>query len=126
MDENQSVDQGATPAGSGGTDMGLVTYICFAVGFVTGGLGSIVGVVLAYLQRDDAAGTWQESHYTWLIRTFWIGFLGGIISIVLTFVIIGIFTSIALLVWFIVRIVKGWMAYDKKQPIANPESWMFG
>ena len=35
---------------SGGTDMGLITYICYAVGILFGPL-TIVGVVIAYLNR---------------------------------------------------------------------------
>lgn len=110
---------------SGGTDMGLIIYICYAAAIIFGPL-AIVGVVIAYLKRGEVAGTWQESHYTWLIRTFWIMLVVGIISFVLAFVVIGILLGIALLVWYIVRIVKGWMAYDKKQPIVDPESWLFG
>jgi uncharacterized membrane protein len=34
---------------------------------------SIVGVVIAYMKRGDAAGTIYESHMTYAIRTFWIG-----------------------------------------------------
>ena len=28
-------------------------------------------VIVCYVKRDDAAGTWVASHFTWLIRTFW-------------------------------------------------------
>jgi uncharacterized membrane protein len=36
--------------------------------------------VVAYLKRDDAAGTWLESHYRWQIRTFWWLLLWGVIG----------------------------------------------
>ena len=116
------------PAASatGNTDMGLVAYIAFAVGFVTGGLGSIVAVVIAYTQRADAEGTWQESHYTWLIRTFWIGLAAGFVSFILIFVIIGGFLMLAVIVWMLVRLVRGWILYDKKQPIPDPDNLLYG
>ena len=41
---------------------------------------------MAYINRGQAAGTWAESHYTYQIRTFWIGLLYSCISILLMFV----------------------------------------
>jgi uncharacterized membrane protein len=62
--------------------------------------------VLAYLNRGKSA-PWLESHYTWAIRTFWIGLLGSFISFMLLmiFVVIGMFTMHSGgAIWFIVRI----------------------
>lgn len=50
----------------------LVIYILYLAGLVIGITG-IVGIVLAYINRGKAGG-FVESHYTFLIRTFWIGF----------------------------------------------------
>ena len=47
-----------------------VTYGLFAFGLIAF-WPAVVGVLLAYIRRDDAAGTFLESHYRWLIRTFW-------------------------------------------------------
>ena len=53
------------------------------IGVVTGGsiLGaflfgwpSIVAVILNYVMRSDAKGTYVESHFSWQIRTFWYAF----------------------------------------------------
>jgi uncharacterized membrane protein len=121
MSDNQNAPQAASS-----TDMGLVMYICFAIGFVTGGLGSIVGVVIAYMQREQDAGTWRESHDTWMIRTFWIGLAAGFVGIILSFLLIGFLILPLVAIWMIIRLVKGWMAYDKKQPIAKPDDLLFG
>src|SRR3989344_7847088 len=34
-----------------------------------------IAVMLNYIKRDDARGTWLESHFRWQIRTFWFGLL---------------------------------------------------
>lgn len=109
-----------------GTDLLLLSYIAYLVGAVTGGAGSLVGLIVAYLQRAEVAGTWRESHYTWLIRTFWIGLLFIVIGAITTWIAIGFLILLATFVWYIVRLVKGWMAYSKEQPIADPENWFFG
>ena len=104
-----------------GPQNALVIYILYLVGFVIG-ITAIVGIVMAYLNRGKAGG-FVESHYTWQIRTFWIAILGFFISTILLFVGIGFLLGIAVAVWIIVRVVKGLMALQKNEPIANPQSW---
>jgi uncharacterized membrane protein len=52
--------------------MAIICYALFIATF-TNGLTAIIGVVLAYIKRADARGTIWESHFTNLIRVFWIG-----------------------------------------------------
>src|SRR5947208_10473201 len=74
------------------------------------GLVGIAGLIVAYVKRDDARGTWVASHLTWLIRTFWYSFLwgvvGAIVLVVLGIILIGI--PIALLIWAVASI---WVIY---------------
>ena len=56
----------------------LVTGIVGAatiVGAFLTGWPSIIAVVLNYVKRGEARGTWLESHFRWQIRTFWYGLL---------------------------------------------------
>lgn len=120
-----------TPASQGpdavrGTDLLLLSYIAYLLGAITGGAGSLVGLIVAYMQRDEVAGTWRESHYNWLIRTFWIGLLFVVIGGITTWILIGFLILFATFIWYIVRLVKGWMAYSKEEPIADPDNWFFG
>ena len=82
-----------------------VIYILYLASLVVG-VTMIVGVVLAYINRGKTGG-FVESHYTFLIRTFWIGLLYGLISVVLFFVFIGVLLMFVVLVWFIARCVLG-------------------
>ena len=83
--------------------------------FLTG-WPSIIAVILNYVKRSEARGTWLESHFRWQIRTFWFGLLW--ISLCLFFIIatLGLGLLIAWLpigivsLWFIYRIARGWMA----------------
>ena len=97
-------------------------YILYLVGFVVG-ITAIVGLVMAYMNRGRAGG-WIETHYTWAIRTFWIGLLGAIVSAILTIVAIGVVLMFALAIWVIVRVVIGLQAVSRGEPIKNPQSWM--
>lgn len=81
------------------------------------GWPSIIGVVLSYIYRGDARGTWLESHFNWQIRTFWFAALWAafvaVVSAVLAIVLIGIATWVigmfVLGVWATVRIARGWL-----------------
>ncbi len=99
-----------------------VIYILYLASFVIGITG-LVGIVLAYLNRGKSA-PWLESHYTWAIRTFWIGLLGSFISFVLFFVAIGMLTIVLVAIWIIVRTVIGLQKLGRNEPIDNPQSWL--
>ncbi len=64
------------------------------------GLAAIVGVIIAYVKRGDAQGTWVASHFTWLIRTFWWSLLWDLIGVLmlvtLGLILIGIPIAVAL------------------------------
>jgi uncharacterized membrane protein len=93
------------------------------IGAFLTGWPSIIAVILNYVKRSDVRGTWLESHFRWQIRTFWFGLLW--IAMCLFFVVItfGIGIIIAWLpmaivsVWFIYRIVRGWMALNANRPM---------
>jgi uncharacterized membrane protein len=89
------------------------------------GLVGIAGLIVAYVKRGDARGTWVASHFTWLIRTFWYSFLwgvvGGIVLLVLGIILIGI--PIALLIWavasiwVIYRVIRGYLVFKESRPM---------
>jgi len=78
----------------------------------------IVGVVIDYIKRDDARGTWLESHFTWQIRTFWWSLLWAIIGGILLLVLIGWLVLAATAIWIIYRIVKGWLRLTERREIS--------
>jgi uncharacterized membrane protein len=98
-------------------------YILYLVGLLVP-VVPIIGVVLAYLYRKDMTG-WLESHNTFQIRTFWIALLFGVVALLLTFVIIGWLLYVGVVVWLIIRCVKGLQAVGRKEPVADPYTWMF-
>jgi uncharacterized membrane protein len=105
-----------------------VTSAATVVGAFVFSLPSIVAVILSYLKRGEAASTFLESHYRWLIRTFWFAVLWGAIAVVLTLVllltIVGILIAwLPVLVvgaWLIYRVTRGWLALkDGKELVSG-------
>jgi uncharacterized membrane protein len=99
-----------------------VIYILYLSSFVIGITG-IVGIVLAHLNRGKSEA-WLESHYTWAIRTFWLGLLGAIVSMVLMMVMIGMLLMPLVALWIIVRTIVGLQKLSRNEPIADPQSWL--
>ena len=89
------------------------------------GIIGIAGLIVAYVKRDEAQGTWVASHLRWLIRTFWFSFLWGVVGwvvlLVLGLILIGI--PIALLIWavasiwVIYRVIRGYLLFKDSKPI---------
>jgi uncharacterized membrane protein len=98
-----------------------VTSAAFIVTAFVFGVPSIVAVVLNYVKRDEARGTFLESHFRWQIRTFWFTLLWCAIGGVLFATIVGVILAIPLFVvvgvWVIYRVVRGWLALKDNKPI---------
>jgi len=110
------------PTQPGGFDLNQPSIISllYLGSFITGITG-LVGIVLAYVWRDEAP-EWAKSHHTYLIRTFWFGLLGSVIGGILAVILIGIPIIIAVAVWVAVRSVMSLVKAQKQEPMPNPET----
>lgn len=75
----------------------------------------IVALVIDLVKREDAAGTWHESHFRWRIRTVLIVALLYALTLPLWFLLIapGWLAWLAISIWFLWRIVRGMMCMNK-------------
>ncbi|WP_394782121.1 DUF4870 family protein [Undibacterium sp.] len=82
-------------------------YIFHAVSLVLSlGAFSWIPLIISYLKRGEAAGTFVYSHYSWQIRSFWWYLVWVIIGSALFLTVIGI--PVAFAVWFFAWV---WKAY---------------
>jgi uncharacterized membrane protein len=124
-------------AGPEDKTMTLVVYALYLMGFITGGLTALVGLVMAYVLRGGA-GPRAFSHYVFLIRTFWLSLVWFaaatvlfIAGLPLTLVLIGIpllilakLVLIAAAVWYAARCIMGLVAAIEDQPYGRPRAWI--
>jgi uncharacterized membrane protein len=102
-----------------------ITSAVTVVGQFIFGLPSIIAVIMNYLRRSEARGTWLESHFTWQLRTFWFAALWVVLLAVasapLMLVLVGFFTfALGLAViglWVIYRVARGWLTLNEGRPI---------
>ena len=112
----------------------LLVYALFSVAAVAGlvssgfpliaplmGIVGIVALIIAYVKRDEAAGTWLASHFRWLIRTFWFSFLWGVLGVILFVTLVGIPIALALwiatTIWVLYRLLRGYMLFKDSKAI---------
>jgi len=102
-------------------DTALAIYILYLASLFTGVTG-LIGVIMAYINRSGAP-EWVQTHYRFQIRTFWIGCLYGLISLVTAIVLVGFVFALFAYVWWIVRCAKGLKFQGRGEPYPAPASW---
>ena len=100
-----------------------VVYILYFAGLVVG-ITVLIGVIIAYVNHTDAPD-WVKTHYRFQIRTFWIGLLYGLISLVTAIILVGILFGLFTFVWWIVRSAKGLQLLSRGEPYENPATWLW-
>jgi uncharacterized membrane protein len=85
----------------------------------------VIGVIVAYVKRGEARGTWLESHMTWLIRTFWWStvwaLIGWVVLVLLAIVLIGFALGpliwMVTAIWVLYRVIKGVLYFKDQRAI---------
>ncbi|MEO8115558.1 MAG: hypothetical protein ABI655_14315 [Phenylobacterium sp.] len=117
--------------------MPAVVYALYLLGFATFGATTLVGLIIAYASQAGA-GPQSRSHYTFLIRTFWLSLAFMVVAAVLfafglplSLILIGI--PLLLLakavvgltcIWFAVRAILGVVFLARGEGYPRPYAWI--
>ena len=81
----------------------------------------IVAVIIDLVKRGDARGTWQESHFSWRLRS--VVWAAVLYAITFPFFLLGLFIFnpawVVVSIWFLYRIVSGMIAMNKNRAIQS-------
>lgn len=105
------------------TQVAMITYVLFVAGCIVPIL-PIIALVMAHVNRDTAPA-WLATHYTWIIRTFWIGLASLLVFMILVLVGTGLLPLLILPLWILIRLIRDLMLLNNRQPVADPRSWLF-
>lgn len=92
------------------------------------GLPMLIGVVLAYVWKSEAEGSWEDSHLRYHIRSFWVGIALGLLFVIPTIMTLGVAGFIlypALVLWLIVRSFKSLMKAQRREAMPNATTWLW-
>jgi uncharacterized membrane protein len=124
------------PDASEDRTMPAVVYALYLIGLMNG-LTILVGLIIAYANRDGA-GPRTESHYIFLIRTFWsaiaLWVIAGVMifwGIPLSFILIGVPLLMVgglvvgcVHIWFAVRCILGLVYLARDEAYPRPRTWL--
>ena len=109
--------------------IGHISYFLHAVvavGAVLPGVqASVLLLLIAFLidmiKREDARGTWQESHFAWRIRSvLWAGGLYLVtFPLFLLLYVPGWIAWAIISLWFLYRIARGWLNLSSNTPMPS-------
>lgn len=107
--------------------VGTISYVLHLIvavaAFIPGGQFGmtllVVALILDMVKRDDAVGTWHASHFRWRIRSVIFAGLAYLLTFPLFFLFYfpGAIAWAVISVWFLYRIVTGFVAMNKGQEI---------
>lgn len=96
--------------------IGIATSATIVGAFVFG-IPSIAAVIVNYVKRGEARGTFLESHFRWQLRTFWFALLWLVIGVILAILLVGFAILFAVGLWVIYRIARGWLALKDRRAL---------
>lgn len=94
----------------------LIAYILHACAVFTL-ITAIAGVIINHIKVNDTDSEFVRSHHRWMLRTFWWGVFWFIVCTVLVIVAIGLLGYLIVAVWWIYRLVRGFLAYVERRPL---------
>jgi uncharacterized membrane protein len=107
--------------------IGHISYLLHtvvAVGAVLPGVQAsvallIVAFIIDVVKKDAAAGTWQESHFRWRIRTvLWAAGLYLLTSPLWLLLLAPGWVAWGLIsIWFLYRVIRGWVNLNGNAPM---------
>jgi uncharacterized membrane protein len=120
----------------------LICFLYIAAYFTV--ISAVVGVILAYVWRREDNAAWEDTHYTYLIRTFWLAVLGlggGVVVVVavvligeehasessdpaILAIVVGMVLAFALIVLLAVRCALSLVGAQRGRPMPRPRTWL--
>ena len=99
----------------------FIAYVTYALGLFIW-FTPVVGVILAFIKRDEAQGSIYASHIDYLIKTFWMSLVGTVLGTFTTLILIGWLILLVTAIWFIYRVVIGLIKLNEDKPVST-QGW---
>ncbi|HFC8840140.1 TPA: DnaJ domain-containing protein [Neisseria subflava] len=99
----------------------FIAYVTYAVGLLIL-FTPVVGVIMAYVKRDEAQGSIYASHIDYLIKTFWVSLVGTVLGTFTLLILIGWLILLVTAIWFIYRVVVGLIKLNEDKPVST-QGW---
>jgi uncharacterized membrane protein len=105
-------------------------YILYLVGTLIPIVG-LVGFIIALVNKGKGTSPLADTHYEWLIRSYWMYWAAAAAGLVLLLLIVGYLVLLAALVVWLVRAIMGLQALGRNEgmpmrPLGDVKAWLWG
>ena len=117
----------AVPGSTARSDDGLrtlthVLYGLHTLSFFSGGVFSVIAMIVNYIKRDDLPNDFYRSHFRWQARSFWftLGWLLLTSPLWILFVFPGWAAWSVIGLWYLYRFLRGWWNFSGNRSMPMP------
>lgn len=100
-----------------------LVYWGFLVGLILPGTNFLAAAMAATARK--AAGPLTASHYHNQISIFLKSVIYVLTGLIFTYFLFGVVIIMAVIIWYILRVLRGMKALRGGEPAVNPDSWTF-
>jgi uncharacterized membrane protein len=112
------------PASNERSNLTLLMHIMYGLhtaSWFSGGVFSVIAIILNYAKRADLPDEFFRSHFRWQARSFWFTLLWLVIAAPLwTLLWPGAFAYSIVGLWYLYRFVRGWWSFTEGRAMPVP------
>jgi uncharacterized membrane protein len=104
------------------TTLTHVMYGLHTVSWFSGGIFSVIAIIINYVKRPDLPDDFFRSHFRWQARSFWFTVLWLVLAFPLWFLLFlpGMLAYTVIGLWYLYRFIRGWVAFSSNRPMPYP------
>jgi uncharacterized membrane protein len=102
----------------------LLTHVMYGLhtlSWFSGGVFSVIAIIINYVKRPELPNAFFQSHFRWQARSFWFTLLWLALASPLWLLVIpgwAAYTVIGL--WYLYRFIRGWWSFSEGRPMPLP------
>jgi uncharacterized membrane protein len=121
---NDVIATGA-PVGRDRQGLTTLTHVMYALhtaSWFSGGIFSVIAIIINYAKRPDLPDDFFRSHFRWQARSFWFTLLWLVLASPLWLLLVfpGAIAYTVIGLWYLYRFIRGWLAFADNRPMPLP------
>jgi uncharacterized membrane protein len=104
------------------TTLTHVLYALHTASWFSGGIFSVIAIIINYVKRPDLPDDFFRSHFRWQARSFWFTLLWLVLASPLWLLLFfpGAIAYTVIGFWYLYRFIRGWLAFADNRPMPLP------
>ena len=104
----------------------LLTHVLYGLhtlSWFSGGIFSVVAIIINYVKRPDLPDDFFRSHFRWQSRSFWFTLLWLLLAAPLWLLVIPGWVAYTVIgLWYLYRFIRGWWSFAEGRTMPLPSA----